>query len=420
VSVGRHAAPRTSIARLTAAVSRLRRPRSARIRALAALGLLTLVVAPSAASTGFGTATSQGQAPNTAAAGDASVIDEPLPPNETIVPADEPTASAAPHANVKPTSASTVSFAAPASVGALGIPMLVLQAYYRAADRIDIEQPSCHLAWWLLAGIGHTESGHAEGGRLYADGTTRGRILGPVLNGGIAGDAVVRDTDHGVLDGDPVYDRAVGPMQFIPGTWQTWGADGNNDGRKDPNNIFDATLAAGRYLCTDARDLAHAAGLASSVLSYNNSAPYLANVLAWGRAYQAAVSLVPGETTPVVSDVVSVRPPLSSRPPVTSPTGAGSAGQGSSGAGATPPSGGAPSGSISNVGSGPAPSPSASPTGSTTCAASPSSWGTTVTPDGGSAATTHPAPSGTSSSSATLPASGSTTPTASGTTSCTP
>ena len=132
----------------------------------------------------------------------------------------------------------------------------MLQAYKQSAAAVDAEQPSCHLPWWLLAGIGHTESGHAESGRLYADGTTRGRILGPRLNGGIAGDAVISDTDHGLYDGDTVYDRAVGPMQFIPSTWQRWGADGNHDGKTDPNNIFDATLAAGRYLCADGRNLA--------------------------------------------------------------------------------------------------------------------------------------------------------------------
>jgi hypothetical protein len=196
----------------------------------------------------------------------------------------------------------------------LGIPLLALQAYHQAADRLATEQPSCRLPWWLLAGIGHTESGHAEGGRLFADGTTRGRILGPVLNGGIAGDAVVRDTDHGRLDGDRVYDRAVGPMQFIPSTWQRWGADGNGDGKRDPSNIFDATLAAARYLCADGRDLATAPGIEAAILSYNHSQPYLQNVLAWGHGYRDGAIPVPGQVAPVVVNVAGVRPPLTSRP----------------------------------------------------------------------------------------------------------
>jgi len=203
----------------------------------------------------------------------------------------------------------------PGEVGALGIPLMVLRAYHLAADQLGVEQPSCKLPWWLLAGIGHTESGHAESGRLTADGTTRGKILGPRLNGGIPGDAIITDTDHGSMDGDTVYDRAVGPMQFIPSTWVHWKADGNADGKSDPSNIFDATLAAGRYLCADGRDLSTEAGLQAAVLSYNHSAPYLATVLAWGEAYRDGASAVPDSPLPVVSDVTKVRPPRSARPP---------------------------------------------------------------------------------------------------------
>ncbi len=194
----------------------------------------------------------------------------------------------------------------PGEIGALGIPLMVLRAYHLAADQLGTEQPSCKLPWWLLAGIGHTESGHAEAGRLTADGTTRGRILGPPLNGGIPGDAVITDTDHGSLDGDTVYDRAVGPMQFIPSTWVHWGVDGNGDGKADPSNIFDATLAAAHYLCADGRDLSTEAGLEAAVLSYNHSAPYLATVLAWGQAYRDGASTVPDSPLPVVSDVTKV------------------------------------------------------------------------------------------------------------------
>ena len=207
----------------------------------------------------------------------------------------------------------------PGAVGEMGIPLLVFEAYKHAEAVVQQETPSCHLPWWLLAGIGHTESGHAESGRLYADGTTRGRILGPQLNGGIAGDAVIRDTDHGVYDGDTVYDRAVGPMQFIPSTWRRWAVDGNGDKRADPNNVFDATLAAGHYLCADGRNLATAAGLKAAILSYNHSVPYLETVLAWAIAYRDHGVIQPNSPLPVISDVTKVRPPLSSRPPEPSP-----------------------------------------------------------------------------------------------------
>ena len=208
-------------------------------------------------------------------------------------------------------------FGPPGAVGEMGIPLLVFEAYKHAEAVVQNEMPSCHLPWWLLAGIGHTESGHAESGRLYADGTTRGRILGPRLNGGIPGDAVIRDT--GVYDGDTVYDRAVGPMQFIPSTWRSWAVDGNGDKLADPNNVFDATLAAGHYLCAGGRNLARAADLKAAVLSYNHSMPYLETVLAWAIAYRDHGVITPNSPLPVVSDVTKVRPPLSSRPPKPSP-----------------------------------------------------------------------------------------------------
>lgn len=245
---------------------------------------------------------------------DASSLIDQADIKPSTIRTGQPAAPARPKLKVQPVS--NDGLIGPAGeTGELGIPAMVLTAYQRAAAELAKQQPSCHLPWWLLAGIGHTESGHAESGRLYADGTTRGRILGPVLNGGIAGDAVITDTDHGAYDGDTRYDRAVGPMQFIPSTWKNWGADGNADGKRDPNNIFDATLAAGRYLCADGRDLATPAGQKAAVLSYNHSQAYLDTVLAWGYAYRSGASALPDQTTPVVVDVTKVRPPLGSKPP---------------------------------------------------------------------------------------------------------
>ncbi|MEU6823490.1 hypothetical protein ABZ921_22880 [Streptomyces atriruber] len=98
--------------------------------------------------------------------------------------------------------------------------------------------------------------------------------------------ALIHDTDSGQWDGDGEFDRAVEPLQFIPSTWKTWGADGNADGRRDPNNIHDAALAAGLYLCSGDRDLSDAKKLDRAVLSYNNSRRYVNTVLAWMRQYQ--------------------------------------------------------------------------------------------------------------------------------------
>jgi hypothetical protein len=66
-------------------------------------------------------------------------------------------------------------------------------------------------------------------------------------------------------------------MQFIPSTWARSGADGNGDGRADPGNVFDATLAAGRYLCAAAKDLTLLTrdGVIRAILSYNPNQEYL-------------------------------------------------------------------------------------------------------------------------------------------------
>ncbi|MEO7262458.1 MAG: hypothetical protein ABI047_14570 [Jatrophihabitantaceae bacterium] len=308
------------------------------------------------------------------------------------------------------------------AVGALGIPVMVLRAYHLAADRLKVEQPSCKLPWWLLAGIGRTESGHAESGRLITDGTTRGRILGPRLNGGIVGDAIITDTDHGKHDGDTVYDRAVGPMQFIPTTWAHWGADGNADAKSDPNNIFDATLAAGRYLCADGRDLATAAGLRAAVLSYNHSAPYLATVLAWGAAYRDGVSTLPDSPLPVISDVTKARPPRSSRPPKPTAKPSKLPSAGPTAASSTRP---APSSPASSSAAGSSATATASPTASTGCpSASPSPSGSsssatvvsatpqTATPQTATPQTAKPTSSATATPSGAAAPSGSATGTA--------
>ncbi|MEU6542756.1 lytic transglycosylase domain-containing protein [Streptomyces sp. NPDC046859] len=171
------------------------------------------------------------------------------------------------------------------------LPASVFAAYRRAEEELARSAPRCRLRWQLLAAIGQVESGHARGGRVTRDGTTVTPVLGPRLAGGAY--AVVRDTDGGAYDGDTVYDRAVGPMQFIPSTWARWGADGNGDGRADPDNVYDAALAAGRYLCAGGRDLANPADLDRAILGYNHSDAYLSTVKAWYAYYLTGHRVVP-------------------------------------------------------------------------------------------------------------------------------
>jgi hypothetical protein len=166
------------------------------------------------------------------------------------------------------------------------IPPIALQAYGMADLTMRQVDPQCHLSWVTVAGLARIESNHGRyrGAQIEPNGDIEPRIVGVPLDG-TSGNRTISDTDGGVLDGDPTLDRAVGPLQFIPSTWAKWRADGNNDGRADPDNIFDAALAAGRYLCAGGRDLASGQGWRSAVLSYNNSDDYGRRVYAAAEAY---------------------------------------------------------------------------------------------------------------------------------------
>ncbi|MGW7383129.1 lytic transglycosylase domain-containing protein [Streptomyces sp. NPDC054794] len=196
--------------------------------------------------------------------------------------------------------------------GGGALPATVFAAYRRAEEELARSAPRCRLHWQLLAAIGQVESGQARGGWVTPDGTTVKPILGPRLTGGAF--AVVADTDGGAYDGDMVYDRAVGPMQFIPSTWARWGADGNGDGRTDPNNVYDAALAAGRYLCAGGRDLSNPADLDRAVLGYNHSDTYLRTVTAWYAYYLTGHRVVPDASDGSRSDRTKRPKPSSPKP----------------------------------------------------------------------------------------------------------
>ena len=68
------------------------------------------------------------------------------------------------------------------------------------------------------------------------------------------------------LDGDAKYTHALGPMQFIPQTWASYGVDANGDGKADIFNINDAALGAARYLCAAGGDLRTESGRVRAVL----------------------------------------------------------------------------------------------------------------------------------------------------------
>src|SRR6478752_1438835 len=111
------------------------------------------------------------------------------------------------------------------SPGTLRIPMIALNAYQNTERMMAASYPGCGISWNLLAGIGRIESMHANGGATDASGSAVRPIYGPSLDG------------------------------TLPGNWSRYASDGNGDGKADVQNVFDASLAAARYLCSGGLNL---------------------------------------------------------------------------------------------------------------------------------------------------------------------
>ncbi|MFZ1179626.1 MAG: lytic murein transglycosylase, partial [Mycobacterium sp.] len=178
--------------------------------------------------------------------------------------------------------------------GALGVPSMALSAYRNAEQKLAVAVPACGVSWNLLAGIGRIESGHAGGGAVDTRGTAVRPILGPALDGTLPGNEVIISSSVGTR---VTYARAMGPMQFLPGTWARYASDGDGDGVADPQNLFDSTLAAARYLCSGGLNLRDPSQVMAAILRYNNSMAYAQNVLGWASAY--ATGVVPVDLPPM-------------------------------------------------------------------------------------------------------------------------
>ncbi|MFN8073217.1 MAG: lytic murein transglycosylase [Mycobacterium sp.] len=181
------------------------------------------------------------------------------------------------------------------SAGGMRIPAVALAAYRKAEQTMAVAAPGCGVSWNLLAGIGRIESSHANGGATDASGTAARPIYGPTLDGSLPGNEIIVQGNAG---GRPVYARAMGPMQFLPGTWSRFASDGDGDGKADPQNIFDAALGTARYLCSGGLNLRNQAQVLTAILRYNNSMAYAQNVLGWAASY--ATGVAPVDLPPIV------------------------------------------------------------------------------------------------------------------------
>jgi len=229
---------------------------------------------------------------------DEAARDEPASLPSPSVPEMAPVVAASVSSARAVQTAEAGSAAARAKLTDNAIPAPALAAYQRAAHVLDAADPACRLDWSLLAAIGHVESNHGRHGEnvLRSDGISTPGIYGLPLDGR-PGTTEIRDTDAGLYDRDEVFDRAVGAMQFIPETWSRVGVDADGDGRRDPQDIDDAALAAGVYLCSGSDDLSTAAGQVAAVHRYNHSDSYVRLVRSLAASYaagdQSATALMP-------------------------------------------------------------------------------------------------------------------------------
>jgi hypothetical protein len=237
-----------------------------------------------------------------------TAIPPPLP--------DESATGGSPAGELSYTDLPAAGSASPATVppGPSGVPDVPLAAYRHAEQVLGVTQSVCQLHWPLLAAIGRAESGNARGGQVDAGGHALGQILGPRLDGS-PGLSRVPDSDHGQLDGDPVWDRAVGPMQLLPSAWRRYAADGDGDGRMDPNDMFDAALTAGRYLCAGEVNLADPDQFGPAVYRYRHSDSYVAAVRAWAAGYAGGAASVP----PVAPGPLVTQGPQAAPAPLVAP-----------------------------------------------------------------------------------------------------
>lgn len=139
----------------------------------------------------------------------------------------------------------------PSAAALADIPAELLPIYQKAA------KDTCGMPWEVLAAIGKIETDHG------------------------------RSTLPGVHS-DQNFAGAKGPMQFLQGTWDAYGVDGDGDGDKDVYDSVDAIWGAAKYLCSNGAGEGNEQRLHDAIWNYNHSEAYVADVLRIAASYREA------------------------------------------------------------------------------------------------------------------------------------
>lgn len=164
-----------------------------------------------------------------------------------------------------------------------GVPDRALAAYRGAVTAAGCPG----LRWELLAGIGFVESHHGGAGLDPVTGEVKPWIFGPLLDGTHATVALPIRTWNGWWGLTGAWQRAVGPMQFLPATFSAWATDADGDGVANPHDLDDAAATAARLLCGSA---GHIDDERTVLLRYNHSASYADTVLRYAEGLSSAMT----------------------------------------------------------------------------------------------------------------------------------
>ncbi len=136
-------------------------------------------------------------------------------------------------------------------VSPAGVPARAAQAYQAAAGRCP------GLDWTLIAAIGAVETRHGQHGGTTIDpgtGEVRPWIHGPALDGDNGTAAIPIGQWAGWWGLTGPWQQAVGPMQFLPTTFDAHAVDADQDGTANPHDIDDAAATTASYICSSAGD----------------------------------------------------------------------------------------------------------------------------------------------------------------------